>query len=362
MSPLSVQRSKPKEPPMKRALSLALPLLLSTGIARADYQWAINGARIQSPHPYPPGDGVRPVWQAVIREPEADAISLYFQTLSLGAGDYVVVRGGDGSEAIYTAADGQAFWTGAFDTDTVTVELIADRRGSGQGVLIDRYRTSSSLQAEDIYLRNDMVYIAKAPQAIYEQRGPVARLAMSNGYCTGFLISEDLFMTNNHCVSSQSSCQTAQAQFNYEYDAAGRPLPTDSYACTELLQTDYDYDFSILRLADSPGTKYGWFPLEARLPDTGEQGTIIEHPSADRKQAVTTPSCKLGAAADGNAAESDFKHQCDTESGSSGSPVLDGDFVVIGLHHFGGATRYNKNSANQAVRMDKILSACAVCP
>jgi V8-like Glu-specific endopeptidase len=52
--------------------------------------------------------------------------------------------------------------------------------------------------------------------------------------------------------------------------------------------------------------------------------------------------------------KSDIAHTCDTEHGSSGSPLLNLAGSVVGLHHFGVAEGPYWNE-NRAVRMAEIL-------
>jgi V8-like Glu-specific endopeptidase len=55
----------------------------------------------------------------------------------------------------------------------------------------------------------------------------------------------------------------------------------------------------------------------------------------------------------------DFGHSCDTIQGSSGSPVLDSNHRVVGLHHWGfddyGPDAWKRT--NRAVRMAEIRGA-----
>lgn len=342
------------------AYILAASLLMPAASASAaNDELAIDGVRLQSSsyRSVKGGD----VWEDSLIRPNASALSVYFHQLDLGDGDYLIVDNGV-EERIYTESDGDGFWTEPMDGGRLNFTLVATPRSQGDGVVIDRYRADYTPDAtSSIYQRNNLVGIADAPEDIYEGRGPTARVYMAGvGYCTGFMISNNLMMTNNHCLNDANGCSRTTAQFNYEKDGNGNNTQTDEYSCESVVETDYTLDYTIMRLSGTPGRTYGWYDLADRDPDNGEQGFIIQHPGGDRKQASVAPDCALGAVTGGNGSNSDFKHQCDTLGGSSGAPVFDEDFNVIGLHHFGGAG-WIPRSANQAVRMSRILSQCDNC-
>lgn len=349
---------------LKWMLSAALLGLWASPVKAETLRWVIDGTQLESPQRLPPSNGKLPVWTSTLKNSQALAMSVHVQALALGPQDYVVIRGTQGDEHFYTSADGADFWSAPVEGNSVEVALYTKGKSHSAYVSINAYRAQLSTgeaAPESYYGRDDTMPIAKAPEAVYAERGPIARLDVGSGLCTAFLISEDVMMTNHHCMSSQAGCSQSTAQFNYELDVNGNPLPTDEYRCTELLTANEPLDYAVFRVANSPGLLYGWLSLDPRVP-TGEQGSIIQHPNGRRKRAAFAPNCRLLDVADGNAPSTDFRHQCDTEGGSSGSPVLDASFNVVGLHHFGGATRAGGNSANQAVRMDLIVEDCAVCP
>lgn len=347
---------------VRRAVSSVLCLLaFPVGTALADdTQMAVDGIRMESPHPYRSTRGGE-VWSDVLVRPYASALSVYFERLDMGSDDYLVVSNGE-EELIFTAADGEGFWTPPLTGNTLTVELYAAARGSGWGVWIDRYRADYTPDPTmSIYRRNDLVEIADTSDYVYFARGPVGRVYMEGiGYCSGFLFGGDRFMTNYHCVDDQSMCERTVVEFNYEVDRSGAPTEVDTRRCVSVLDADSGLDYAVLDLEGTPNATWGNYGLANRIPSPNEQGYIIQHPGGARKEASLPPNCALLGVADGNESSSDFRHQCDTLSGSSGAPVLTGALTVIGLHHFGGAG-LSSRSANQAVRMDKILDRCTAC-
>jgi len=365
--------------------------------------WAIEGTQLQSPTDLPAGDGHSVVWRETLdvspSSPQTLAISLQLDTLQLSSQDVLILRGTSGQVQILTKRDNQkkssgVRWTPAVPGRVVSLELITGPQSKGAQVSVNAWRswipeysehsttivtrTRSSDEnsctdptetenegdtesTDDQYGSYDLVRIASAPTEVYNERGPVARIDTGSGYCTGFLISADLLMTNYHCVGYQSTCDSTRVQFNYELDSNLQPTPIAEVSCTTLVKANSTYDYAVLKLSSAIGNTYGWYELEPRVP-TGEQGTLIQHPNGRRKKVALPPNCALLEIADGYAPNSDFRHQCDTDSGTSGAPILDSEYYVVGLHHWGGASKSGGDTANQAVRMDHIVRDCTVCP
>lgn len=166
--------------------------------------------------------------------------------------------------------------------------------------------------------------------------------------CTGFMIGDDLMMTNNHCVADQTTCDTAVAIFDYQWDLQQKRFRNgEQYKCLSIQNSSYPHDFTVLKLENAPGTKWGHLEFAVDDPQDQQDLLIIGHPAGQPKQ-VSKKGCKvLIATADGRVSGSDFAHGCDTLGGSSGSPVLNLAGDVVGLHHygFGQALYWNTNRA-----------------
>lgn len=150
---------------------------------------------------------------------------------------------------------------------------------------------------------------------------------------TGFLVSENLLLTNAHVVPRADLLEQTSVLFDYEFDEAGaartpvafRPRGPEQY--WENSQLDY----ALFELADDPGKKWGWLTCVPDVPRVGERVNIIQHPGGQQKQ----------VALQGNfveyADETLLQYVTATLPGSSGSPVFSDSWEVCAIHHAGGA-------------------------
>ncbi|TDR36335.1 trypsin-like peptidase [Tahibacter aquaticus] len=185
--------------------------------------------------------------------------------------------------------------------------------------------------------------------AAFDRTRPVARLVMGGGgLCTAWRVGADNRMfTNNHCFASTSEVAASEVWFNYQ---AASCTGTTSATTTKvpgdtLLKTDTTLDYSLFTVKNfATISSFGHMGLDVRVPTTGEEIFIPQHPGGRLKELATVSDqngggrCKVDAAiTNGNGTNTDAGYKCDTEPGSSGSPVLArSSNKVIALHHLGG--------------------------
>ena len=157
---------------------------------------------------------------------------------------------------------------------------------------------------------------------------------------SGFLISDRLFITNNHVIEDIAAARRLIVEFSYELDATGKPVEPTRFRFdpdTFFLTNDRDdLDFTIVAVGErliGPRTvrEYGCCPLLATSDKhvKGEFVNIIQHPDGDYKKVVVRENnlvARLGSV---------LHYFADTSPGSSGSPVFNDQWEVIALHHWG---------------------------
>jgi V8-like Glu-specific endopeptidase len=322
---------------------------------------------------YPPASSSLPssgpvIWQEDFERDGHSFLRLEFSEVAAqpGTSFEVVIRDYRAERMFVYGPDqfaGGPFWTGIIPGDIAVVEVRASAPPPGLKFAIRR----AVLEQEG----QKMLSVIGDPDFEPAYRLPEPDLAVASAVgkvhfikggkassCTGFLISDDLLLTNEHCVNSQIICNQTVVLFGYQRKDDGTFLHGAQYACSEYRASQYDRDFSLLRLKDRPGSDARWQALRLcdREVSTGEPLFIVQHPSGRPKEFVK--DCHVAKTpADGrkNVVELvDFSHDCDTERGSSGSPVLDAHRDVVGLHHLGKTTGEYRE-VNRAVRMHEVL-------
>ncbi|MDY7014327.1 MAG: endonuclease [Cyanobacteriota bacterium] len=157
------------------------------------------------------------------------------------------------------------------------------------------------------------------------------------GYGTGFLVSPHLLLTNNHVLPNPQQAQNALAEFNYQSNPDGQLLPSIVYSLDPetFFLTQNHLDYSLVALQESqelpPPKELGWNPLieEQGKVLIGEYVSIIQHPGGEPKQLALRENRVI------DLLEHFLHYQTDTAPGSSGSPVFNDQWEVVGLHHSG---------------------------
>ena len=204
----------------------------------------------------------------------------------------------------------------------------------------------------------DIEYVRLNQPEIFNAGRSVAKISFVSAEgpaaCTGFMVGESRMLTNYHCINSDEICKSADVIFGF--DKSADPLGAEMQRCEKLIDKDEHLDSALIELSGSPGTRWGFLAFGDALPTISEPAVVIQHPAGFHKF-VSRKDCIVATMpADGLIAGSDFGHTCDTEEGSSGSPVLRrADLKVIGLHHWGFIADDPKWSAqNRAVQINLI--------
>ncbi len=180
------------------------------------------------------------------------------------------------------------------------------------------------------------------------------------GSGTGFLIAPGIVMTNNHVLTDPDMADNSIAKFNYQNDEKFMPCPEYNFKLEphRFFITDEELDFTIVAVSSEEDNgktvrDFGYIPLLADKDKVleGEYVSIIQHPKGGPKS-VTLRENQVKFIFD------DFIHYItDTQPGSSGSPVFNDQWIVVGLHHSGVPNPDKKGEwiANEGIRISSIV-------
>ncbi|KAA3641008.1 MAG: serine protease [Bacteroidetes bacterium] len=162
----------------------------------------------------------------------------------------------------------------------------------------------------------------------------VAKIISPSGTGTGFLVGSNLMMTNHHVISSQSQAENSEVLFNYQLDIHNQPCSSISCLSKKngLFYTNprqNGLDFTIFEI-ESPPKDYTPLTLKSSRVEIDDRVSIIQHPGGRMKE--FSMQNNFVAFSDSNVVQ----YYTSTEPGSSGSPVFNDQFEVVGIHHSGG--------------------------
>ena len=340
------------------ALLLPRPALAQVKAGR------ISAYQASSPRPYPAGHPSLPVvWSDEVRSPGATFIRLHFSEFDLQPGDRLVVSNPSGSEQyVYTGRGPRSrgeFWARSIDGDVALITLQARGRG-GNGYVIDEIGEGFAPEAtpESICGTDGRQDVACFGPAVTTALLPVARLQFRDGaflaYCTAWMVdglNANTAITNNHCLQNQADVDTAELTFNYQRKTCGGTVNTTQFRFDgdQFLKTNAGLDYTLFTVAGDPvGQGAGELIATTADPHPGQRIAVPQHGGGNQKKigvfedSAHTLPCDISSVhidVTGYTPLSQFSYACDTEGGSSGSPIADvATRRVIGLHHLGNVT------------------------
>ena len=158
------------------------------------------------------------------------------------------------------------------------------------------------------------------------------------GSGTGFMVSPRLLITSNHVLEDAEAGREARVVFNFQDDSEGNTQPAATFALEpdRFFLTSTPLDFSLIavseRSVEGRGIdEFGWLRLiedEGKVIN-GEYVTIVQHPNGQPKQIALRENQIL------DILENFIHYHTDTAPGSSGSPLFNDQWEVVGLHHSG---------------------------
>ena len=164
----------------------------------------------------------------------------------------------------------------------------------------------------------------------------VARIVRQDGGMgTGFLIGDNLLVTNNHVLGNTNEAAGAKAQFNYQLTAGGLAVQVEefSFLPQEAFATSQEDDWTVVKVQGNPNEKWGALELKTANPQVNDWVNIIQHPMGEPKQIALYHNVVVFVG------QNRVQYLTDTMPGSSGSPVFDSKWNVVALHHSGGKLR-----------------------
>lgn len=215
-------------------------------------------------------------------------------------------------------------------------------------------------RAEAIIVAGQPTFVDVAFLALGMDRArSVCRLAVrfpEEGSGTAFRIGPHHLLTNHHVLYDHErddrKAIAAEAWFNYEADVEGRVKKVVQIGCdVDSIAGERDDDWALIETTEPIPDDFPALPIiGAAVPDVDDRVYIIQHPYGQPKKVAFQHNLVRAVT------DEKIQYWTDTDLGSSGSPVFDENWKVVGLHHFAvPAAGDPTNVRNQGRRIDRIV-------
>ncbi|MGW4369029.1 trypsin-like serine peptidase [Nocardia takedensis] len=222
--------------------------------------------------------------------------------------------------------------------DEPTARKAAAARFRGLEVPDDAEPELLDRRLEQLMDDNDMVpglWLKRAAAAA----DAVALIRTPAGPATGFLVSDDLLLTNWHVFRTHDAARDPHVRviFRFEENENGQIRSSVSLGVDPgrfFLNGDADLDFALVAVdplpnGKAPGSRFGRIRLVPAVGKAllGQPLNIVQHPGGNARKLAFRKNLLLDV--DDPAR---LVYQTDTMPGSSGSPVFNDDWELVALH------------------------------
>lgn len=209
---------------------------------------------------------------------------------------------------------------------------------------LDRY--VSEIPVEDIHPevlldRSELLPISFLAHGASLARS-VGKIEVPGGTGTGFVISGNLLVTNNHVLPSAAAARAARLILGYEATQTGVVAESVifGFAPQRYFETSPQmrHDWTVVAVDGAVNDEFGAIPLEPSRHDTHGYVTLIHHPYGLPKQISLRHNAVVGST------DERLHYLTGTDDGSSGAPVFDGAWRLVAVH---------RGSADRATGVDQ---------
>ncbi|MDQ4093140.1 MAG: serine protease [Actinomycetota bacterium] len=220
-----------------------------------------------------------------------------------------------------------------------TGRKLAHVRHRGVVISEDADEEAVNVELEQLMSDDDMlpgIWVKRAAAAA----DAVALVNTPRGPATGFLVSDDLLLTNWHVFKTLSMAQDHRVNvvFRWEENESGQirsavrlPLDPDRF----FVNGNEELDFALVAVGllpngKPPGTRFGKIRMKGAVGKLllGKPVNIIQHPGGNPRKIAFRNNLLVSVDDD-----SRLTYQTDTMPGSSGSPVFSDEWQLVALHH-----------------------------
>lgn len=172
--------------------------------------------------------------------------------------------------------------------------------------------------------------------------------------CTGFLVANNVLMTNQHCIPSASHARGVTVTFDHVKGVA--KSAQKRFKCDQFIGNNRTLDYALLKCEGNPGAEYGVVDLSDDPVGKGTNIYVVQQ-NCDYYTKRDCDWTKKYSTGQVTKVAAEYSHNADTLGGSSGSPVFSSSSnKVVAIHHAGyGNNGFGRGYENYAVPMHKIV-------